>query len=436
MEKIKSLSKTQKLAWLLTLLPIICLVGLLYLKTVNVPFWDEWELVPIFQHLHAGHFWWSDFWMQHNEHRLLFPNLILVGLAYVTRWNVRIESFISVLVAILSFGILLRLLVTMGHKSKQAIPLFLPLLLAVIWFSPVQIENWQWGWQLEWFLNILGVTLVAYAISKLKNSSLSYKALSLILAGGILAQYSLGNGTLIWPIVVALLIYLRLPLKQILTVAVTGVVTTFLYYWHYTNPGEPSKSLFLKQPFQFVKYFFIYLGRPLSFMHKTTALLGLLLFVSFISLSIYLLVYKRDAFKRVVPFVFLGLYALGSAFITDLARLGFGTVEAYSSRYTTISSLLLISVLVLFWASADELKFLKHRRYLYTTAALVVSLLVCVNVAWGVHSASEQYQKLTTTKACTHLTQPTTSCLLTAYPNAQIVSGRLEYIKSIHWGGY
>jgi hypothetical protein len=416
-------------------LPALLLAALIISRVVNVPFWDEWELMPIFQHLHAGHFYWSDFWLQHNEHRLLFPTLALVGLDYITRWSVLAECLASLAVAAGSFVLLKKIAVKSGTSRNETILL---LLLALVWFSPVQIENWLWGWQLEWFMNIFGIMLAAFGISRIKGKQVSPGNLALILCGGILAQYSLGSGTLVWPIVLAVLIYMRVAVKNLAIVGFTGAVTTFLYYFHYSNDGGVSKSLAAHKPVQFSEYVLGYLGRPLSFLHKPALAIGFVLLCSFIGLSVYLFVRQKALFRQSVVWVMLGLYAIGSALITGLARLGFGVNEAYSSRYTTISLLLVVSVIMLGWQSRKVLDKLAHDAYKVLVPLTVLGLfcLLIIEAGWGVHSARTQHASLETARQCTRAQEPDSACLKLIYPNPGIVAPRLQYIKSLHWAGY
>ena len=419
----------------LVLLPVLFLAVLIYSRGVNVPFWDEWELVPIFQHLHAGHFLWSDFWRQHNEHRLFFPTLVLTGMAYISHWNVQIECFVSLAVAVGSFALLRKTVAEPLASKGQMILLFL---LAMVWFSPVQIENWLWGWQLEWFMNVLGVMMVVFGISRIKARRLSRVDLALILAGGILAQYSLGNGTLLWPLIVAALIYIRVRAREVILAALTGAVTTFLYYFHYAGTGEPSKTLAVHRPVQFGQYVLGYLGRPLSFYHKPAMAFGFLLLAVFISLSIYLLVRQQSRFNKALPWVVLGLYAIGSSIITGLARLGFGVGEAYSSRYTTIASLLLVSVIMLCWQNRQLLEAVFHDKHKLLAAAVAAGLfcLLMIEAGWGVHAANAQHDKLEIARQCSRAANPDAACLSSIYPDTRIVTPRLRYAKSIQWGGY
>ncbi len=439
MKKIHAQLKSRKLVYVLIFLPAIFLLLLLFTKSVNVPFYDHWELVPIIQHIRAGHFYITDFWWQHNEHRIIIPNIVLTISAMLTHWNTIAECFISFLVSIVSFVLLLKTLGRTTDDLKCKFPLWLPVVLSVIWFSPVQVENWLWGWQLEWFLNVLGVILVAYALSKVKNKDLSVQNLLLAVAGGILAQFSLGNGTILWPVVVIILLYKGIPFMKTASVASVGIITTALYYHHYVTPTYPSKTLFLKQPISFTRYVFVYLGRPLTFLHTGAVVMGAALLVLFLCLNVYLLAKNRAVFNKFLPWLLLESYAIGSACITAVSRLGLGLSQAYSSRYTTIAMLLLIGLVVQLSFLRDSLlKSLnpRLRKLALGCTAIVFVVLILTNVAWGVHSASKNRSELLAIRACTSIENPSNECLLTTYPYPGIVRSRLIYLKQIHWGGY
>jgi hypothetical protein len=136
--------------------------------------------------------------------------------------------------------------------------------------------------------------------------------------------------------------------------------------------------------------------------------------------------------------VMLGLYALGSAMITGIARLSFGIGEALSSRYITMSSLFLVSLLMLVWLSRDSIS--RGLGKLYRPGMIAASVclygLVLFNTAWGVHAARVQHAKLVAAHNCTQVPQPTDACAMTIYPDSSIVQPRIQYLKTIHWGGY
>jgi hypothetical protein len=419
-------------------LPVLFLGILLILKTVNVPFWDQWELVPIVQDYKTGHLSLHDLWQQHNEHRIFFPRIVMMILAIITHWNTRVEAFAGFLVAIVGFFVLY-LIFRQSQKRITTATVFLLTLFSFIWFSPAQYDNWLWGWQVQWFLCVLGIMTVTYSLSLIaKSRSADRKSVILLLVGGILAQYSLGGGLLIWPVAIAALMYLRISKKVTLLITSIATITTVLYYLHYQNPAGPSKSLALHEPIQFIRYFFIYLGRPLSFLHKLTFVLGFITFSVFVALAVYMLMKKPKLFTSSIPWIALGLFAIGSALITDLSRLGLGVSQAYSGRYATISSLLLISTIMLLYYNLNDIKKMIPTYFypLRNIAIAGVIVLVASNFVWGVHGTYKQSQYLSDIQHCTHQPSPADVCLLSAYPNKSKLIPRLDYLKSIHWGGY
>jgi len=76
---------------LLAALPFVYLVWMAATLSIDVPFWDAWELVPRLQHLADGSFTLNDLWQQHNEHRHFFPILWMLILARLSDWNGHLE---------------------------------------------------------------------------------------------------------------------------------------------------------------------------------------------------------------------------------------------------------------------------------------------------------------------------------------------------------
>ena len=54
---------------------------------VDIPYWDEWQYVSFFEKFSQGTLTLSDLFAQQNEYRQFFPNLIFVGLGWLTQWN-------------------------------------------------------------------------------------------------------------------------------------------------------------------------------------------------------------------------------------------------------------------------------------------------------------------------------------------------------------
>src|SRR5208282_4675420 len=76
---------------MLALLPLAFLIWMVSRYAVSVPFGDQWELVPLLEKTYHETLTFHDLWAQHNEHRILFPKIIMLGLAHLTGWNIYYE---------------------------------------------------------------------------------------------------------------------------------------------------------------------------------------------------------------------------------------------------------------------------------------------------------------------------------------------------------
>ena len=76
-------------------LPVFLCFNFIYRFGVDVPFWDQWELVPFLDLWASGTLSLGDLFSQHNEHRIFFPRLIMLLLAAATGWNSRAEMWFN-----------------------------------------------------------------------------------------------------------------------------------------------------------------------------------------------------------------------------------------------------------------------------------------------------------------------------------------------------
>ena len=74
-------------AILLPLIPPLALLAGIRTFAVNVPYWDEWDLVPFIIGLRDRTLTFADFWMQLNEHRIVTVKLIMAPLILLNRFR-------------------------------------------------------------------------------------------------------------------------------------------------------------------------------------------------------------------------------------------------------------------------------------------------------------------------------------------------------------
>ena len=421
-------------------LPFVVLAVLVACYAVNVPVMDQWELVALFEKHHLTSVSFADFFAQHNEHRLFFPRLVMFGLAEISRWNVMWEMAASLALAAVTFWLLCKVLAkTITNQQWRQIA---TVLISIVFFSPMAWENWLWGWQVQWYLNVLGLVLAIWALSTWQ--AVPYKRVLLAAAGAVLATYSLASGFFVWLVCLPLFWYVK-PLRAWAWVwggcalaAVAG------HYVGYQDPvNSPSRTLFLHQPVAYVKYIVIYLAHPLAFASQLVIIIAPLYAVAFGSVLLQLYRHARQTLTTsLLPWLILGVYACLAAASTGVTRLGISVGQAYSSRYTTLSLLLLITFIVLLCKVLESLSGKKSPTLNGRTKKAAVSILAAVGVlvvlgygsgALDMHRHSAYLHKLQhCARTASSVHDP---CLTTLYPSPGSVWPRLLYLRSIHWGG-
>ncbi len=423
--------------------PLLLLIALVAHYAVNVPFWDQWEFVTLIQKYHTGTLGFADFFAQHNEHRIFFPRLVMFTLAWLTHWNTLFEVAFGVIVAAVSFGFLYAILRrTFTNVWLRAGAL---LVSSLVFFSPLAWEDWLWGWQIQWYLNIAGLIIAVWALTTWKQASLLCRVF-VAAAGAVLATYSLASGMFVWLICIPIFL-VRKDMRRMVWLWL-GLAALFvgIHYIGYHNPTyQPSKTLFLHEPGPFVHYLLVYIARPVVTDFLLSVKVAVLYIAAIIAGSVYMWRYYRKEFSTsMLPWICLALYACIAAVTTDMSRLGLGVEQAYSSRYTTLSLYLLIAFIVMLFKiievtlrrSATPKRVAVAGRYL---AVITLTLLlegIIINYPKGIIQMRQQSVYLHGVQQCAHIAaKETDPCLLKLYPNQEVVWKRLEYLRSIHWGG-
>ncbi|TMF65156.1 MAG: hypothetical protein E6I17_13280, partial [Chloroflexi bacterium] len=113
----------------------------------NGVYWDEWNWVELMRRSSGGTLTLGDLWAQHNENRMLFPNMIALALGNIT--GVSDIAFMYLGAILLVAGVLL--LIVGCRRDLLKYPLaYLPAIF--LFFSLAQYENTLWAFQFAWFL--------------------------------------------------------------------------------------------------------------------------------------------------------------------------------------------------------------------------------------------------------------------------------------------
>jgi hypothetical protein len=331
----------------LSLLPLAYLVYVCVRYSVDVPFWDEWAMVPRFAHLASGTFTFRDLWQQHNEHRPLVPVATILLLAQLSGWNLRWEIAVSVLLGAGILGVFWAYL-RRAFGARGGAPFWLLPALSLLVFSPVQWENWTWGWQIQVVMGTLASLMTIYLVAL---GSGAWRTFISAIACAVWATYSFGAGLILWlvqPAGIWLAATRHRPARLVVW-CVAGAATFASYFYDYHAPPQPSMlSNFtsVSAVWHVVLYMLSNIGAPLTMFDTAWApYVGAIAIVTWTTLVVRMR--PRLAEPAVLFPALVGLQTMAIAGAAALSRSWMGIDQALSSRYCTMSIPLWCAVLCL-----------------------------------------------------------------------------------------
>jgi hypothetical protein len=380
----------------LSLLPVLALIVMCIRLHVDVPFGDQWELVPRLDHLDAGTLTFNDVWRQHNEHRPMFPIVIMLGLAQLTSWNISAEIAVNVGLGI---GILALCATALGRLHRGAAWRWWALpVISLLVTSFVQWENWLWGWQIQILLGVFAATLGLWLLSTPDTNGRRFAA---ALACGIVATYSFSSGLTYW-ILAAVPFYLdraHWRASRIAIWTVVGAATIASYFVHYALPPNHPSLLANFESIGSALQLGIYLCKYLGGIVSGYVLRGrLAACAGAAALLVFVWLLRRNwQTRHDAAFIFpcvIGLNAIADAAMTALGRTGFGTNQALASRYTTIAEPLWIAIVLLvvleLVRSGGPARIPLPSRVLLSAAATLLLAAASMAALQGLHAAGER----------------------------------------------
>ncbi|HVS65475.1 MAG TPA: hypothetical protein VMT85_18455 [Thermoanaerobaculia bacterium] len=337
--------------WVVGLL-LAALIGAVSFWAVDLPHLDEWVL--------AGDLATADLsslleraWTPHNEHRLLIPRLLLVGLARSTAWDVRAEVFLGLSFAIVIAALVWRVGGRIEGRAQRAV---FRSLAAAFALGLHQVENLVWGWQVAVFLCV--ASAVAAIVMLAEGEELTRRRLALAALLGLVSSFSYGAGLMVWPagaVVLATRVDrssapqsfgLGIRLGPWLAIGAAALTAYYL--------GMPAPSdLGAGPPARLVVHALAFLASPVVRAWPAPAL-GVAVGVAGLALVALGLARTGARGRReLLDPVWLGfiVFALGSSAMVALGRAEYGLHQAMVSRYTTLANLLWIGVLGLLTGS-------------------------------------------------------------------------------------
>ncbi|WP_281684706.1 hypothetical protein [Thalassobaculum salexigens] len=333
----------------------------------------------------------ADLYQWHNEHRLFLPKLwFLADIAVADARQTLLLTVIAVS-AVLHAGVLAVLFGGLGHSRTAAAVAFA--IAAAALLSPVQYENLLNGFQVQfvqvWLFASLAFALIAWApVGQGRPVGLALCVIGATVAG-LCSSYSMFNGLAVWPILVVLALWRRLPPAwSACLVAVGGAVLAAECLGFLNRPEGGGALGFGSGAWTILRFTLRYLTSGIGDIGTLgQEIAGIVLMVAVTAAGLRGLVrVKRPAPARMALYAVCA-FVMAGAVATALGRLHIGLGIANTSRYTTPSMVFLVAAGLL---GFDHL--LRHRpRTLGWALPLGVVLLL---VPGDVHAVRDLKDRL------------------------------------------
>ena len=162
--------------------------------SVDIPFWDEWDWTDLVYAMQHGTLTFAQLWAQHNEHRILVPNLIMLGLARLGGWHPIREQFFSLAILV---GSQIIIVLMMRRTAHGALGWLFAAAASLMLYELGQAENFLWGFQMAWFICDFAAIAVAYLLAR---ANPHWWQLTLAALAATIATYSSAQGILAWAV--------------------------------------------------------------------------------------------------------------------------------------------------------------------------------------------------------------------------------------------
>ncbi len=225
---------------------------------VVIPVWDYWR-VP--QHLkQIQSFDFRFLWSQHNEHRIIFPDIIF-ALDVLLFHGRRVLPLVASLLAYIGSGAVVGYVIAAEARiSRQfRVTIILLVSIAIGWKGCALVLADPF--LLQWTLMELAVLVSLELLTRTSRSARPWALTGAILSA-LIATYSSGNGLLLWSVLLMAGFLLRLSWRQMVVLAVSGLAADGVYFagYHFSERTQLAE-LFL-HPGYTICFIAAYLSMP------------------------------------------------------------------------------------------------------------------------------------------------------------------------------
>ena len=344
---------------------------------LNTIWIDQRSDLTLISHVYSGHLTLSTLWAQHTENRILFPNLIVLLLAYTTHFNIVDEEFLSATILVLSIALFI-----IGHRRRSpTTPWIFYSPVAILMLSFVQSGNTLWGFQFAWYLVLLALSA---ALVLCDSPKWNWLVVAGAISAAIVGSFSSLQGLLIWPAGFLILLLRNRPRRFLFTWMAAAAVTTAIYFVNFNAQLGGTNGYILHHPLEGVRFFLLSVGSVIgAHGDNVSVALGFLIVVTSLWLIVSAVVRRQD--DDATP-LGIALICFGLLFASTIAagRAAAGLDVGGASRYTTFDLLILVGCyLVLLSTRGAQAPSRPRVRALQGASGVTIGAIICLQVVLG-----------------------------------------------------
>lgn len=342
-------------------LPPLVILTLVLTLHIDVPYHDQWDLLPLLHQHYQGTLQWQDLLQPHNGHILLLPKIVMLGLAVLTHWNTTAEVLFSFVCMLANWFLLQVISRTLLERDLFVIE---KTALSLLVFSVSQAQNWIWGWQLQIPLALFFVLSGFCSLLCIRKDFFAMLAAAIC---GIAATFSFAGSLPFWIAAIPLL-WQRRPILLAIWLGIAGIcLATYSSIVQLTElPSATAGLIDTTELIRHTKNTLALLGNLIARFDMFASTIAGLTAIAIISFQ-----YPDLSAKQKSLTLSLLLFSTGSALLVSLSRAGLGDTQMLASRYGTLT--------LPVWAVITMLLAKKiHKPYKSTCSIAGAGLLACL----------------------------------------------------------
>lgn len=370
---------------LVSVLAGTALVAALLRYRLDCPKGEQWYFMFTVEKAFNGTLTFGDLWALEAEHRHLFPHLLMIGTALLSRWSFTPELLVNAgLAGLTGFALSWQVGLLWNRGRASWLHALTPVFAVMVW-SLSQVECWLWSYEMVTFMSVCAATwslaLLARPASREGNrqageahsrrGTLSFAAATAL---AVVSSYSFANGFMVWPagfVVMVLATSGRERVRRLVAWCLVAAVTAGLFAIGYHLPPWSAPGQVARSPLAFVRFVLIFFGGPIGVTMRAVdiaaGIAGLLAFCWLVVRAV-----RRPGGRDVALLpIGLGAFVMASAIVIAFGRANLG--DPTHTRYLTTS--------LLFWAGLTMLLYGEARRSEFRQGMRLVSSMAIVLIA-------------------------------------------------------